>query len=88
MAVSSEIQEQRTYEETREQSRRDFEESQAQDRRNQELALENKRAKLESIRLAKETLLENSKSKAVDERDISASDIVTFATTLQNYINS
>lgn len=57
-------------------------------RNNGQLVLEAKRAKLEAIKLAKETLVENSRSKPVDSRDISASDIVSFANTLMNYVNS
>jgi hypothetical protein len=47
-----------------------------------------KRARLELIRLAKETLIENARNKAVDEREISAADITTFATTLEGFVNS
>lgn len=57
-------------------------------RRAHELALEQKRAKLEAIRLAKETLIENARSKPVDSRDISATEITAFANTLVAYINS
>jgi hypothetical protein len=46
-----------------------------------------KRARLELIRLAKETLIENARNKTVDEREISAADITAFATTLESYIN-
>ena len=45
------------------------------------------RAKLEAIRLAKETLIENARSKPVDARDVSAADIQAFAQTLVSYIN-
>jgi hypothetical protein len=47
-----------------------------------------KRTKLEALRLAKEVLIENARYKSVDSRDVSASDITTFATTLNTYINS
>jgi hypothetical protein len=50
--------------------------------------IENKRAKLEAVRLAKDVLIENARSKPVSEREISASDISTFANTLITYINS
>lgn len=46
------------------------------------------RAKLEAVRLAKETLIENARSKPVDSRDVSAADIQAFAQTLVAYINS
>jgi len=52
-----------------------------------ELAMEQRRARLEAVRLAKETLIESARSKPVDERDISASDIVSFATALETHIN-
>ena len=51
-------------------------------------ATETKRAKLEAVRLAKETLIENARSKSVDERDVSASEITAFADTLVTYINT
>ena len=52
-----------------------------------ELAMEQRRAKLEMVRLAKETLIENDRSKPADERGVSASDITTFATALNTYVN-
>jgi hypothetical protein len=51
-------------------------------RRAHELAMEARRAKLEAIRLAKETLIENARSKPVDSRDVSSADIITFANAL------
>lgn len=53
-----------------------------------QLELESRRAKLEAIRLAKEVLIENARSKPVDSRDVSAPDIQAFAQTLVVYINS
>lgn len=52
------------------------------------LAAEAKRAKLEAIRLAKETLIENRRNQPVDAREVTAADITTFANTLVSYINS
>ena len=49
--------------------------------------LEIRRSKLEAVRLAKETLIENARSKPVDARDVSAADIQAFAQTLVSYIN-
>jgi hypothetical protein len=57
-------------------------------RHQQAVQLEAKRAKLEAIRLAKETLLENARSKPVDGRDVTAADITSFAQTLVSYIDS
>jgi hypothetical protein len=51
-------------------------------------ALQSKQAKLEAVRLAQQTLLENARSKAVDSRDVSASDITNFAETIVTYINA
>jgi hypothetical protein len=51
------------------------------------LELENRRAKLEAVRLAKEVLVENARSKPIDTRDISADDVKNYAQTLMNYIN-
>lgn len=56
-------------------------------RRNHELNLEIRRSKLETIRLAKETLLENARSKPIDSRDVTAEDIKSFAQVLVSYIN-
>ena len=49
--------------------------------------LEIRRSKLEAVRLAKETLIENARSKPVDARDVSAADIKAFAEVLVTYIN-
>ena len=53
-----------------------------------QMALEARRAKLEAIRLAKETLIENRRNQPVDAREVTAADITAYATTLVNYINS
>lgn len=52
-----------------------------------QLELDARRTKLEAVRLAKETLIENARSKPVDSRDVSAADIQAFAQTLVSYIN-
>lgn len=52
-----------------------------------QMAAEAKRAKLESVRLAKETLIENARSKPVDAREVSAADITAFAAALEAHIN-
>ena len=57
-------------------------------RRTHEAAMEQRRAKLEAVRLAKETLLENDRNKPTGERGISASDVTAFADTLVNYVNN
>ena len=46
-----------------------------------------KQARLEAVRLAQQTLVENSRNKPVSERDITAADITAFADSLIGYIN-
>jgi len=53
-----------------------------------QIALQTKQAKLEAIRLAQQTLIENARSKAVGERDVAAADITAFADTLVAYVNA
>jgi hypothetical protein len=47
-----------------------------------------KRAKLEAVRLAKETLIENRRNLPVDQREVTAADITSFANTLVSYVNA
>ena len=51
------------------------------------MALQAKQAKLEAVRLAKETLIENARSKPVDAREVTAADITAFAAALDAHIN-
>jgi hypothetical protein len=51
------------------------------------MELEARRAKLDAIRLAKETLLENARNQPVDERGVSAEDIIAFAEKLTASVN-
>lgn len=44
--------------------------------------------KMELVRIAKDILVENSRSKDVSEREVTASDITTYADTLLTYVNS
>ena len=64
-----------------------FNEAMDAPRRAHEVAMEQRRARLEAVRLAKETLIENARSKPVDARDVSAADVTTFANALNQYIN-
>ena len=57
-------------------------------RRAHELAVQAKQAKLEAVRLAQQTLVENARSKSVDALEIAATDITAFAETLTSYINA
>jgi hypothetical protein len=65
----------------------DFQTAMDAGRRVHEISMEQRRARLEAVRLAKETLIEAARSKPVDQRDVSAADIVSFATTLENHVN-
>lgn len=51
-------------------------------------AMQAKQAKLEAVRLAKETLIENARSKPVDTREVTAADITAFAAALEAYVNA
>lgn len=57
-------------------------------RHTNQLETETRRAKLEAIRLAKEVLVENARSKPVDSREVTAEDIKTFADKIILYINT
>ena len=57
-------------------------------RHSNQMALQAKQAKLEAVRLAQQTLIENARSKAVDSRDVAAADITAFAQTLVAYIDA
>jgi hypothetical protein len=56
-------------------------------RRSHDTANEQRRNKMELVRLAKEVLIENNRSKPVDSRDLSASDITAYAQSLLNYVD-
>jgi hypothetical protein len=45
-------------------------------------------ARIEAVRFAKETLVENNRTKPVSERDVSAEDITTLADSLVNYMTA
>jgi hypothetical protein len=53
-----------------------------------QMALQAKQAKLEAVRLAKEALIENARSKPVDTREVTAADITAFAAALEAYVNA
>ena len=56
-------------------------------RHTNQLAYEAKRAKLETVRLAKDVLIENARSLPADSREVTAAAITAFATTLVNHVN-
>ena len=43
-------------------------------------------AKLETLRIAQVTLIENSRSKPADQREVTASNIIAFASTLDSAV--
>ena len=47
---------------------------------------EQKRTRLEAVRLAKETLIENARNKPADEAAVTAAEITAFAQELTNYV--
>jgi len=59
-----------------------YQEASEAGRRAHEMTMESRRAKLEAIRLAKETLIENARSKPMDSRDVTPADITAFADAL------
>jgi hypothetical protein len=52
------------------------------------MEIENKRIKFETVRMAKETLIENARSQPVDSREVTAAAITAFASTLESHINA
>jgi hypothetical protein len=52
------------------------------------MAAQARSTKLEAVRLAKETLIENARSRPTDSREITAADITAFAATLEAHINT
>jgi len=57
------------------------------ERHQNSLELQAKQAKLEALRLAKEVLLENARSKPVAEREVTAEQIAAEADKLFSYVN-
>ena len=55
-------------------------------RHTNQMAAEAQRNRLEVIRLAKETLIENARNKPADEAGITAAEITAFAQELTNYV--
>ena len=55
-------------------------------RHTNQMAAEARRNRLEAIRLAKETLIENARNKPADEAVITAAEITAFAQELANYV--
>ena len=53
-----------------------------------QMALQTKQTKHEAIRMAKDVLIENARSKPADSREVTAADITAFANTLVAAINA
>jgi hypothetical protein len=51
-------------------------------------AMQAKQTKLEAIRMAKDVLIENARSKPADSREVTAADITAFAATLVAAVNA
>ena len=54
----------------------------------QSLVMARHSSKLELLRTAKEILVENSRSKSIDEREVTAQDIIDFANSLQSFLET
>lgn len=57
------------------------------DRHTKQMELHTKMAKMEAIRIAQNTIVENRRNQPVDAREVTAADITAFADTLVAYIN-
>jgi hypothetical protein len=57
------------------------------DRREYEVAAEQRRIRLEMVRTARETLIENKRNLPVSERQITEDEVIAYAETLINFIN-
>lgn len=57
-------------------------------RHDHEMAMEARRARLEAVRIAKETLIENRRNQPADAREVTAADVTAYANTLLSYINN
>ena len=57
-------------------------------RQDHECAMEARRAKLELIRLAKETLIENARHQTAEYAPVTAADIIAFAEELTQSVNA
>lgn len=55
-------------------------------RRTHEIAMNDKRLRVEIIRMAKETLIENARNKPASEAVVTAEEITAFANELNNYV--
>jgi hypothetical protein len=56
-------------------------------RHTNQMTAEQRRARLEVVRLAKETLIENARYKPTEEAGVTATEITVFADELNTYVN-
>lgn len=49
--------------------------------------VEKRRTRMEALRMAKDVLIENARSKPVDSREVTVGDITNFADSIMNYVN-
>ena len=56
-------------------------------RREADAARDSRQIRHDLVRIAKDVLIENARVKPADSRDVSAADIVAFATALGNFVN-
>jgi hypothetical protein len=57
------------------------------DRHAKQMELHTKMAKMEAVRIAQNTIIENRRNQPVEAREVTAADITAFADTLVAYIN-
>jgi hypothetical protein len=50
-------------------------------------AIQERQTRLEAVRLAQQTLIENRRNQPVDAREVTAADITAYANSLVSYIN-
>jgi hypothetical protein len=55
-------------------------------RREHETAMDKRRVKLELLRMARDTLVENARNKPAEEAGVTAAEITAFAQELTNYV--
>lgn len=57
-------------------------------RREHEMAMDRRRTKLELLRMARDTLVENARNKPAEEAGVTAADIVAFANELTTQLDA
>ena len=88
MALTTEQQQQLEYQTALEQLRAEKQTEADIARHTNAIALENARAKADSVKIAKDTLTENRRSQPAESRSISAEEIVEFAKILEAQMKS